>query len=116
MARTPAKAKTAKAASKDEAQSTQQQTAVLVLGMHRSGTSALTRVLNLLGLDLGRDLMQAAANNNETGFWEHQGLVDIPEKLMESLGLNGATRARCPKDGFNPRRRPRPSKPSSSSR
>ena len=26
--------------------------AILVLGMHRSGTSALTRVINLLGADL----------------------------------------------------------------
>jgi GT2 family glycosyltransferase len=63
------------------------QTAVLVLGMHRSGTSALTRLINLLGADLGRDLMKAAADNNETGFWEHQGLVDAHEALMETLGL-----------------------------
>ena len=46
-------------------------TAVLILGMHRSGTSALTRVLNLLGVELGSELMAAAEDNNETGFWEH---------------------------------------------
>ena len=29
-------------------------TAVFILGMHRSGTSALTRVMNLLGVERGR--------------------------------------------------------------
>lgn len=61
-------------------------TAVLVLGMHRSGTSALTRVLNLLGVELGDDLLPAASGNNETGFWEHQAVVDLHGELMESLG------------------------------
>ena len=31
--------------------------ALLVLGMHRSGTSAVTRVVNLLGADLPKELM-----------------------------------------------------------
>jgi len=62
-------------------------TAVLILGMHRSGTSALTRALNLLGVELGHDLMAAAADNNETGFWEHQGVVDAHEALMAELGM-----------------------------
>ena len=62
-------------------------TAVLILGMHRSGTSALTRVLNLLGVDLGSELMAAAEGNNETGFWEHQAIVDTHEELMASWGM-----------------------------
>jgi GT2 family glycosyltransferase len=62
-------------------------TAVLVLGMHRSGTSVLTRALNLLGVELGRDLMAAVENNNETGFWEHQGVVDAHEALMAAFGM-----------------------------
>jgi hypothetical protein len=36
---------------------TQRRTCVLVLGMHRSGTSALARVLNLLGCDLPKTLI-----------------------------------------------------------
>jgi hypothetical protein len=59
---------------------------VLVLGMHRSGTSALSRVLNLMGLDLGSDLMPAAPDNNETGFWEHRVLQWINQRTFESLG------------------------------
>ncbi|GHD53637.1 hypothetical protein GCM10017083_30220 [Thalassobaculum fulvum] len=61
-------------------------TAVLVLGMHRSGTSALTRVLNVLGVELGDDLLPPAAGNNETGFWEHQGIVDLHGDLLDGLG------------------------------
>ena len=48
--------------------------ALLVLGMHRSGTSALTRVLNLLGVALGDDLMPPGPDN-PLGFWEHQALA-----------------------------------------
>ena len=63
------------------------QTALLVLGMHRSGTSALTRVVNLLGVELGRDLMQAAEGNNDRGFWEHQGVVTRHDRLLADLGM-----------------------------
>jgi len=33
--------------------------AIVIAGMHRSGTSALTRVVNLLGADLAADLVPA---------------------------------------------------------
>ena len=39
-------------------------TAVLVLGMHRSGTSALARALNLMGVDLGDDLLRPRPTTN----------------------------------------------------
>ncbi len=61
-------------------------TGVFILGMHRSGTSALTRTLNLLGVDLGTNLMGAAADNNEAGFWEHQDVVDTHERLLGDMG------------------------------
>ena len=63
-----------------------QPTAILVLGMHRSGTSALTRVLNLMGLDLPSGLMGPVENNNETGFWESQEIADIHDELLEEIG------------------------------
>lgn len=59
--------------------------AIFILGMHRSGTSALARVLNLLGVELGGRLM-AAASDNERGFWEHEGAVQIHEDLLRQLG------------------------------
>ena len=58
--------------------------ALLVLGMHRSGTSALTRVLNLLGVELGDDLMPPGPDN-PSGFWEHQGIVAVHEQLLAAL-------------------------------
>ncbi|RCS31506.1 hypothetical protein DEO45_02200 [Rhodanobacter denitrificans] len=59
--------------------------AIIVLGMHRSGTSAITRVLNLLGVELGGRLMPAASNNNESGFWEHTGVVEVHDTLLHAL-------------------------------
>ena len=38
--------------------------AVLVAGMHRSGTSATTRILNLLGCDLPGTLLEANPTNS----------------------------------------------------
>lgn len=60
---------------------------ILVLGMHRSGTSALTRVLNLLGISLGSELLRPQDDNSK-GFWEHSRAVDIHEKLLRALGRN----------------------------
>ncbi|PJK09220.1 hypothetical protein CO608_06930 [Lysobacteraceae bacterium NML08-0793] len=60
--------------------------AVLVLGMHRSGTSAVTRLLNLCGVYLGSDLMPAG-DDNPLGFWEHAAAVEIHEALLAELGM-----------------------------
>jgi len=60
--------------------------ALLVLGMHRSGTSALTGALALRGIHLGSDLMPPAPENPK-GFWEHMGVVNIHEQLLDALGL-----------------------------
>ena len=54
--------------------------------MHRSGTSALTRVLNLHGVELGTDLLDPADGNNAKGFWEKRTVVDLHERLLADLG------------------------------
>lgn len=61
-------------------------TAILVLGMHRSGTSALTRVLSLLDLDLPSRLMPPVGGNNETGFWESLDIAEIHDRLLAEMG------------------------------
>jgi hypothetical protein len=58
--------------------------AIIVLGMHRSGTSALTRVLNLHGMELGPTVMVPQADN-ESGFWEHQDIVDVHDDILKML-------------------------------
>lgn len=59
--------------------------AVLVLGMHRSGTSALTRVLSLLGCDLPETLM-GANETNEAGHWESDILCGLNDAILDSAG------------------------------
>lgn len=58
---------------------------IMVLGVHRSGTSALTRVLNLLGAKLPKHIM-AAGPSNEKGHWEPERLVDLHDELLAEAG------------------------------
>ncbi len=60
-------------------------TAICVLGMHRSGTSAVARLLNLLGVDLGDDLLPGR-EDNPRGFWEDRAILGLHEDLLETLG------------------------------
>jgi len=62
--------------------------AVLVLGMHRSGTSAVARVLALMGADTGprEDLLPAHPTDNPTGYWERADLNAIHDRFLESTG------------------------------
>src|SRR5882724_9597278 len=43
---------------------------IVVLGMHRSGTSAMTRALQAMGVELGSRLMPPVEGENDKGFWE----------------------------------------------
>ena len=63
-----------------------QRTCIIVAGMHRSGTSAVTRVVNLLGADITRTLMLPMAGNNDRGFWEPARVVEIHDRLLHALG------------------------------
>ena len=60
--------------------------AVIVLGMHRSGTSALAGLLHELGLEMGPSLMSGRADENEKGFWEHEKIVSIHDRLLAHFG------------------------------
>ena len=67
----------------------QTQTAVLVLGMHRSGTSALTRLLALHGASLPARL-EAANATNITGHWESRAIRAFNDELLMALGSHWA--------------------------
>ncbi len=60
-------------------------TAVIVMGMHRSGTSALAGMLHHLGVELGGRLMQASPDNPR-GYWEHLDVVAITHSVMAKFG------------------------------
>ncbi|WP_250657395.1 glycosyltransferase [Alkalimarinus coralli] len=55
--------------------------AVLVLGMHRSGTSAFSRAVKTLGYSVGNNLMPAS-EDNQKGYWEDMGIVTLNEALL----------------------------------
>jgi GT2 family glycosyltransferase len=60
---------------------------VFVLGMHRSGTSAVTRAINLLGVPLCRttDLVRDRTGNPR-GHWESATLVRLNDRMLEQMG------------------------------
>lgn len=60
---------------------------LVVLGMHRSGTSLLTALCARLGLRLGERLLPARGDNPR-GFWEHEELVELNEGVFRLFGLN----------------------------
>jgi len=60
-------------------------TAVLVLGMHRSGTSAITRMINLLGVDIAEQL-EPANPANIPGHWESRDIILLDDSVLESTG------------------------------
>jgi hypothetical protein len=64
------------------------QKVVCILGMHRSGTSALTRIVNLIGVDLGfqRSLAVEPAHDNAKGHWEHNEIALINETIIRRYG------------------------------
>ncbi|MGE5625979.1 MAG: glycosyltransferase [Bacillota bacterium] len=59
---------------------------LIILGMHRSGTSLLAGSCKLLGADLG-DRMMEAGQDNVMGFWEHDEIVRIHDEILERLGF-----------------------------
>src|ERR1700734_2392312 len=59
---------------------------VVVLGMHRSGTSVVARIINLLGLPLCRDDDILSGPDNPTGYWESGSLVKFNDRLLKMFG------------------------------
>lgn len=59
--------------------------AVLVIGMHRSGTSALAGALEQLGIDFGSRLAPPS-DFNQRGYWEHQDIIALHDQLLQDIG------------------------------
>lgn len=58
---------------------------LVVLGMHRSGTSALTRLLSIAGAKLPKDRL-GAGEGNERGHWEPLRLVALHDAILAECG------------------------------
>jgi hypothetical protein len=65
---------------------TPKQCVVVVLGVGRSGTSAVTRGLQALGVELG-DQLRPGGGKNPTGFFEDEHLLEINRRLRKALGI-----------------------------
>jgi O-antigen biosynthesis protein len=59
---------------------------IVVLGMHRSGTSAITRGLKALGVELGDTLYAPDPEINAKGYWEDADLAGLNIRVLQALG------------------------------
>jgi len=58
---------------------------IMVLGMHRSGTSAVAGVLSKLGCQLPKHVL-FANSGNERGYFESAALMQFHDELLDSAG------------------------------
>ena len=74
--------------------------ALLVLGMHRSGTSALARILVLAGASPPSGLMPAT-EDNASGYWESMAITRFNNRLLAKAGLRWSDRGSIPLTWFH---------------
>jgi hypothetical protein len=80
---------------------------VVVIGMHRSGTSAITNAIRLLGCSIGdTGDFTSPKRWNPQGNWEHQRLIDRNERILELHGGTWFAPPRLP-DGWAKREKAR---------
>lgn len=61
----------------------------IVLGMHRSGTSAVARVLNLMGFYFGgEEVGTGRSSENEKGFWERRDVRALNDAILLDAGCD----------------------------
>jgi hypothetical protein len=60
---------------------------ICIIGMHRSGTSMVARLLNQCGLNLGPEERLLGPNaDNAMGHFEHTGFIEIDDALLKHFG------------------------------
>jgi hypothetical protein len=78
------------------------QAAILVLGMHRSGTSALARLINVLGAELPEELYPPE-HGNPLGHWESLHLLKLNDEMLAFIGRDSADPRPIPRQWFRSR-------------
>jgi len=58
---------------------------IFILGMHRSGTSMVTGILNKCGLYLGSNLLMGA-RDNPTGHFEDRRFINLNNQILKRNG------------------------------
>jgi len=59
---------------------------LIIVGMHRSGTSATTGALKCLGVELGERLYAGHEGINAKGYFEHSDIADTNDEVLWNLG------------------------------
>ncbi len=60
---------------------------ICIAGMHRSGTSMITRLLNLSGVSLGPESELLPPNEfNTEGYWENDAFIQLNEAVLSQFG------------------------------
>ncbi len=62
---------------------------ICILGMHRSGTSMISRLLNICGLYLGEKeelMVELDLRSNRKGHWEHREILAINDEILSIFG------------------------------
>ncbi len=70
---------------------------MLVLGMHRSGTTALARVIAASGFDPGTRVVEGSLGNQD-GHWEDAFAVELHDRLLAEFGAAWNEPAAIPHD------------------
>ena len=56
---------------------------IVVLGMHRSGTSAISAGMQVLGVEFGDRLLPPVKGDNDKGYWEDIDLCALNVKCLK---------------------------------
>ena len=61
---------------------------LFIIGMHRSGTSALARAFYACGATTGDDVLAPMDGVNSEGFWEDKSVVALNEDMLHEAGVD----------------------------
>jgi hypothetical protein len=66
---------------------------IVVLGMHRSGTSVVTEIIRALGSHAGESAALTPPDIfNPGGYWEHKPAVELDNEILDALSANWTDR------------------------
>lgn len=68
-------------------------TLIVVLGMHRSGTSVLTRAMETMGAEFGTHLLPAVKGDNDKGYFEDADVNAVNMEVLHAAGADWDTMA-----------------------
>lgn len=62
---------------------------IIILGMHRSGTSLTTRLVNMMGAYVGAEGTSIGFNEeNPKGFWERKDVIEVNDAILSHFGCS----------------------------